>query len=138
LISARSASKAAVKGLTSALEGFISEPKVEAQEGEGSLSLRIEFEVTKEGQLSAGGETRKVKPGKYVMDVEVTFGKRGSMIEARFAGRCGEAQLSDAYVVEEGKLDFVRSWLADKIASLAVQCATEAEETADIGGVLGW
>ena len=139
MISARSASKAAIKGLNSVLEGFISEPQVEAQEGEGSISMKITFEVVKEGELSAGGETRKVKPGKYEMEVEVTFSKRGSnMIEAHFAGKCGDAQLSDMYVVEEKKLDFVRGWLADKIASLAVQCATEAEETADIGGVLGW
>ena len=139
MISARSATKAAIKGLNSALEGFISEPQVEAQEGEGSLSLKVVFEVTKEGEISAGGETRKVKPGKYEMNIEVTFSKRGSnMIEAHFAGKCGEAVLSDMYVVEENKMDFMRSWLADKVAALAIQCATEAEETADIGGVLGW
>ncbi len=139
MISARSATKAAVKGLNSVLEGYISEPKVEVQEGEGSLSMKIEFEVTKEGQLSSGGETRKVKPGKYTMEIEITFGKRGgNMIEARFAGKCGDARLNDMYVVEENKLDFLRNWLADKVAALAIECATEAEESADIGGVLGW
>lgn len=138
MISARSAQKAAAKGLEAALGGFVGEPKVEVQEGEGSLSMKIVFEVTKEGQISAGGETRKVKPGKYEMNVEVTFSKRGNMVEARFHGKCGDAVLSDMYVVEEKKLDFLRNWLSDKVGALAVQCATEAEESADIGGVLGW
>ncbi|ABU81442.1 hypothetical protein [Ignicoccus hospitalis] len=138
MISARSAQKAALKGLENALGGFIGEPQVEVQEGEGSLSMKIVFEVVKEGQISAGGETRKVKPGKYEMNVEVTFGKRGNMLEAHFSGKCGESALSDMYVVEENKLDYVRNWLSDKVGALAVQCATEAEETADIGGVLGW
>ena len=139
MISARSATKAALKGLEF-LEGYLKgEPKVEVQEGEGSIVMKISFEIEKEGEINAGGETRKIKPGSYEMEVEVTFGKRGkNMIEARFAGKCGEARLNDMYVVEENKLDFVRKWLSDKIMALAINCATEMEEGADIGGVLGW
>ncbi|UXD22529.1 hypothetical protein IPA_05880 [Ignicoccus pacificus DSM 13166] len=139
MISARSAEKQAKKGLTSVFgENILKNVEVQVEEGEGSLSMIIKFEVG-EGEISAGGEKRKVKPGTYEMKVEVTFGKRGKgMIEARFAGRCGESQLSDLYVVEEKKADYIRSWLADKIGALAIQCATEAEESADIGGLLGW
>jgi hypothetical protein len=139
MISARSAEKQAKKGLTSVFgENLLKNVDVKVEEREGSTSLNIKFEVG-EGEINAGGETRKVKPGTYEMSVDVTFGKRGKdMIEARFSGKCGDSQLSDLYVVEEKKADYVRSWLADKIGALAVQCASEAEESADIGGLLGW
>ena len=138
MISARSAEKQARKGLENYLGGALKDVEVNVKEGEGSISLSIKFKVD-EGEIRSGGEVRKVIPGDYEMEVEVTFGKRGSnMIEARFFGKCKDSQLSDMYVVEEGKLDNVRSWLADKIGALAVQCSSQAEESADIGGVLGW
>ncbi len=138
MISARSAEKQAKKGLEAVFGNILKNVEVKVEEGEGSLSLNVKFEVG-EGEINAGGEKRKVKPGSYEMNIEITFGKRGKdMIEARFFGKCGEAQLSDLYVVEEKKLDFIRSWLADKVGALAIQCATEAEESADIGGLLGW
>jgi len=139
MISVRSATKQATKGLTSVFgENVLRNVDVNAEEGEGSLRMKVIFEVG-EGEISTGGEKRKVKPGTYEMNIEVTFGKRGkNMIEARFFGKCGDSQLSDLYVVEEKKTDYVRSWLADKIGALAIQCATEAEESADIGGLLGW
>ncbi|ALU12626.1 hypothetical protein EYM_05835 [Ignicoccus islandicus DSM 13165] len=137
MISARSAEKQVKKGLENYLGGALKEVDVKVQEGEGSLTISAKFSV-EEGEIRSGGEVRKVVPGTYEIEAEVTFGKRGNMIEARFFGKCKDAQLSDMYVVEEGKLDNVRSWLADKIGALAVQCSSQAEESADIGGVLGW
>ncbi len=138
MISARSAEKQVRKGLENYLGNALKDVEVVVNEGEGSISINVKFAVD-EGEIRSGGEVRRVIPGTYEMEVEITFGKRGSnMIEARFFGKCKDAQLSDMYVVEEGKLDNVRSWLADKVGALAVQCASQAEESADIGGVLGW